>query len=344
MEGLEHETDVPGAKLGPLVFGKSAQVEAVQQHAPVGWPIEPGEQPEQRGLAAPGGAQDRDDLLGFDTEVDLVQHGERAAAARVGLGKLLRDDHHSDVNRMKRTALLLTLAWLAACGPADDAGSARSGSTGDAASPPPAASPDGAVPDSTARPRVVFLGTSLTAGLGLTGDGDRFTDRLQQMADSAGIPVSVVNGGLSGDTSAGGLRRLDWLLQQHADVLVVELGANDGLRGQSVDAMKANLEQVIERAEQLSPGVRVVLVGMEAPPNLGSAYTSSFRAVFRDLAREHDLPLVPFLLEGVAGVPSLNQSDRIHPTAEGHRKIAEMLWPHLEPVFRDAAAAAEPTP
>jgi acyl-CoA thioesterase-1 len=123
-------------------------------------------------------------------------------------------------------------------------------------------------------------------------------------------------------------------------VLVVELGANDGLRGQSVDAMKQNLEQVIARARQLSPGVRVVLVGMEAPPNLGSAYTSSFRAVFQDLAREHDLPLVPFLLDGVAGVPSLNQPDRIHPTAEGHRRVAATLWPYLEPVFRKAAAAA----
>jgi acyl-CoA thioesterase-1 len=242
---------------------------------------------------------------------------------------------------MKRTALLLTLAWLAACGPADDAGRPRPGSTGDPDGPAAEPQASAAAAAEAPRARAVFLGTSLTAGYGLTGDGERFTDRLQAMADSAGIPVDVVNGGVSGDTSAGGLRRLDWLLQQHADVLVVELGANDGLRGQSVDAMKRNLEQVIGRAAQLSPGVRTVLVGMEAPPNMGAAYTSSFRAVFEDLAREHDLPLVPFLLEGVAGVPSLNQADRLHPTAEGHRRVAATLWPYLEPVFRDAAAAVD---
>jgi acyl-CoA thioesterase-1 len=241
---------------------------------------------------------------------------------------------------MKHTLLLLTLAWLAACGPADDAGSARSGSTGDgparAAEPRPEAAASPAAP----RARAVFLGTSLTAGYGLAGEGERFTDQVQGMADSAGIAVEVVNAGVSGDTSAGGLRRLDWLLQERADVLVVELGANDGLRGQSVDAMKQNLEGVITRARELSPEVRIVLVGMEAPPNLGGAYTSSFRAAFQDLAREHDLPLVPFLLEGVGGVAALNQGDGIHPTAEGHRRIAATLWPHLEPVFRDAAAAA----
>jgi acyl-CoA thioesterase I len=240
---------------------------------------------------------------------------------------------------MKRTALLLTLAWLAACGPADDAGSARPGSTGDSAAPAVEAQAETTGNAEAPRARAVFLGTSLTAGYGLTGDGERFTDRLQQMADAEDIPVLVVNGGVSGDTSAGGLRRLDWLLREHADVLVVELGANDGLRGQSVDAMRANLEQVITRAGELSPGVRIVLVGMEAPPNLGADYTSSFRSVFQDLAREHDLPLVPFLLDGVAGVPSLNQSDRLHPTAEGHRRVAETLWPYLEPVFREAAAS-----
>jgi acyl-CoA thioesterase-1 len=239
---------------------------------------------------------------------------------------------------MKRTALLLTLAWLAACGPADDAGSARPGSTGDSAAAAVEPQPGAASTAEAPRARAVFLGTSLTAGYGLTGDDERFTDLLQQMADAEGIPVLVVNGGVSGDTSAGGLRRLDWLLQQHADVLVVELGANDGLRGQSVDAMKENLEQVIARAGELSPGVRIVLVGMEAPPNLGADYTSSFRSVFQDLAREHDLPLVPFLLEGVAGVPSLNQPDRLHPTAEGHRRVAETLWHYLEPVFREAAS------
>jgi acyl-CoA thioesterase-1 len=187
---------------------------------------------------------------------------------------------------------------------------------------------------------VVFLGTSLTAGFGLLRDSERFTDVLQAMADSAGVAVAVVNAGVSGDTSAGGLRRLEWVLQQPADVLVVELGANDGLRGQRVDAMKQNLERIIVRARELSPGVEVVLAGMEAPPNLGERYTTDFRRVFQDLAREQDVLLVPFLLEGVAGVPALNQGDRIHPTAEGHRRIARTLWPYLEPVLRAAGAAS----
>ena len=259
------------------------------------------------------------------------------------------------MNRLKRTALPLTLSWLLSCGPADDAGGARPGSTGaaDAARPevrtaPPVA---GAPPDSSgaadtaatsaarSRVRVVFLGTSLTAGFGLMRDSERFTDLIQAMADSAGVPVAVVNAGLSGETSAGGLRRLDWVLQQPADVLVLELGANDGLRGQSVSALEENLARIVLRARALSPGVQVVLAGMEAPPNLGERYTSEFRDAFANVAREHDVLLLPFLLEGVAGVPELNQGDRIHPTAEGHRRIARTLWPQLEPVLRAAAAA-----
>jgi acyl-CoA thioesterase-1 len=190
--------------------------------------------------------------------------------------------------------------------------------------------------------RAVFLGTSLTAGLGLLRDTERFTDVLQAMADSAGLPVTVVNAGLSGDTSAGGLRRLDWVLQEPADVLVVELGANDGLRGQSVQAMRDNLDAVILRAREMSPDVRIVLVAMEAPPNMGQRYTTDFRQAFVDLAREHDVTLAPFLLEGVAGDPALNQGDRIHPNAEGHRRIAGTLWPHIEPVFREAVSTALP--
>jgi acyl-CoA thioesterase-1 len=257
---------------------------------------------------------------------------------------------------MKRTALLLTLAWLVSCGPADDVGNARPGSTGEEpastrsdsgqATPGGAAASRGpaAATDADPRPRAVFLGTSLTAGFGLLRDSERFTDLLQAMVDSAGIPVTIVNAGLSGDTSAGGLSRLEWVLQQPADVLVVELGANDGLRGQSVPAMKQNLERIIVRARELSPGVRVVLAGMEAPPNLGDRYTTDFRDAFQNLAREHAVTLVPFLLEGVAGVTELNQEDRIHPTAEGHQRIARTLWPYLEPLLREAAGAGTPQP
>jgi acyl-CoA thioesterase-1 len=178
----------------------------------------------------------------------------------------------------------------------------------------------------------------------LEDDSDRFTDLLQSMADSAGVPIAIVNAGLSGDTSAGGLRRLSWALADGAAVLFLELGANDGLRGQSVQAMKQNLESIVLAARAQIPGIRIVLAGMEAPPNLGTRYTTEFRDAFRDLARDQQLIFVPFLLEGVGGIAELNQSDRIHPNVEGHRRIARTLWPVLEPVFRQASQGGAPLP
>jgi len=238
-------------------------------------------------------------------------------------------------------------ALLLCCGPADDAGEPPSGSTGRPAFPADRArgsAGDGGGEAPSARPgptegrvRAVFLGTSLTAGLGLLRDSERFTDRIQAMADSAAIPVEVVNAGVSGETSAGGLRRLDRLLEPPLDVLVVELGANDALRGLPVDAMRDNLREVVRVTRARRPDARIVLVGMEAPPNMGERYTSAFREAFRDVAREEGVQLVPFLLEGVGGVADLNQEDRIHPNAEGHRVIARLLWPTLEPVLREAA-------
>jgi acyl-CoA thioesterase-1 len=191
---------------------------------------------------------------------------------------------------------------------------------------------------------VVFLGTSLTAGLGLADPMSRFTDRIQALADSAGLPFRMVNAGVSGDTSAGGLRRVGWLLQAPVDVLVLELGANDGLRGLSPDSMKANLQAVIDSTRSHYPESRLVLSGMLAPPNLGQAYATAFSSVFAELAQENDGTLIPFLLEGVAGVPELNQADGIHPTPEGHRMIAETVWEHLRPILvdLDAERRAEP--
>lgn len=184
------------------------------------------------------------------------------------------------------------------------------------------------------RPVVVFLGTSLTAGLGLERAADTYVSVLEHMADSAGVPFRAVNAGVSGETSAGGLRRLDWVLRNDVDVLLVELGANDGLRGQSPAAMQENLTQIIRQARSRHPEVRVILAGMEAPPNLGAAYTAGFRAVFPAVAESEATYLIPFLLDGVAGVPELNQSDRIHPTAEGHRRIAATAWPVLLEALR----------
>ena len=183
--------------------------------------------------------------------------------------------------------------------------------------------------------RVVFLGTSLTAGLGLENPTDRFTDHIQAMADSAELSFRMVNAGASGDTSAGGLRRISWLLRAPVQVLVVELGANDGLRGLSSDSMKANLQAIIDSTRLHYPEARLLLAGMQAPPNLGPRYASAFSSVFADLARENEGGLIPFLLEGVAGVADLNQADGIHPTPEGHRMVAQTVWRHLRPILDD---------
>ncbi|MDE0898674.1 MAG: arylesterase [Longimicrobiales bacterium] len=183
------------------------------------------------------------------------------------------------------------------------------------------------------RPTVVFLGTSLTAGLGLERAADTYVSVLAAMADSAGKPFRALNAGVSGETSAGGLRRLDWILREPFDVLFLELGANDGLRGQDPRALASNLTGIIRRTRTRYPDVRVVVAGMEAPPNLGDLYTSAFRSVFRAVAESEETDLIPFLLDGVAGIPELNQADRIHPTTEGHRRTAANAWPVLEAVL-----------
>jgi acyl-CoA thioesterase-1 len=205
---------------------------------------------------------------------------------------------------------------------------------------PPAASADSAAPAAaaaSAAPVVLFLGTSLTAGQGV-GEDEAFPALIQQKIDSAGLGFRVVNAGVSGETSAGGLRRLEWLLRQPIAVLVLELGANDGLRGQDVDSLEANLQTIVDRTTAADPGVTIVIAGMEAPPNMGRDFTARFRAVFPKLARANHAALIPFLLAGVGGVRALNQADGIHPTAEGHRIIAETAWRVLEPVLQQRAA------
>jgi acyl-CoA thioesterase-1 len=188
-----------------------------------------------------------------------------------------------------------------------------------------------------ARPVVLFLGTSLTAGYGLELE-QAYPALIQQRIDAAGLPFRVVNAGVSGMTSAGGLSRIAWLLREPVAVLVLELGANDALRGLDPEAMRRNLQEIIDRTRRAHPDAKIVIEGMEAPPNLGERYADAFRAVFPELARRNDAAFIPFLLEGVAAVPSLNQSDGIHPTAEGQRRIAETVWRSLEPVLQSAAA------
>lgn len=181
-------------------------------------------------------------------------------------------------------------------------------------------------------PLVVFLGDSLTAGYGLTEE-EAFPARLAAALREGGHPVRVVNAGVSGDTSAGGLRRLPWLLTQHPDVMVVALGANDGLRGLPVSLTEKNLREIVAQAKE--KGVRVLLLGLRLPPNLGADYVHAFEAVYPRVARETGAPLVPFFLEGVGGVAALNQEDGIHPTAEGQRRIAATVLPYLEPLVEE---------
>jgi acyl-CoA thioesterase I len=190
--------------------------------------------------------------------------------------------------------------------------------------------------DESGRPTVLFLGTSLTAGLGLDPD-QAFPALIQLKIDSAGLDYRVINAGVSGETSAGALRRVDWLLRQPVSVLVVETGANDGLRGLSPDTLHANIQAIFDRAKRLQPQPKLVLLGMRVPPNYGRTYSRKFQAVYREVAQANQATLVPFLLEGVGGVASLNQPDGVHPTAAGQRKVADTVWRVLEPVLRTKA-------
>jgi acyl-CoA thioesterase-1 len=180
--------------------------------------------------------------------------------------------------------------------------------------------------------RIVFLGDSLTAGLGVERN-EAFPSLVAEKIRAAGLPFEVENAGLSGDTSAGGLRRIDWLLQRPIDILVVELGANDGLRGLDLKSMKANLQAIIDKAKAKNAAVKIVLAGMQVPPNLGAEYAAGFQRVFNELAHDNNAILIPFLLEGVGGQPDLNQADGIHPTVAGHAIVADNIWKILRPLL-----------
>ena len=225
------------------------------------------------------------------------------------------------------------LLVLAACA----AAVACSGSPGESSAPAEAASPRAASPATplaakAERPRVVCLGDSLTAGLGLASTDQAYPALLEGRLKAAGFDYQVINAGVSGDTSAGGLRRLDWSLQGDVRVLIVALGANDGLRGLPPSELQSNLDTIASTAQKRH--VRVLLLGMEAPPNFGAAYTRDFRAVYRRVAADRQVPLIPFFLQGVAGIGKLNQADGIHPTEEGQRRIADTIWRDLEPIVR----------
>jgi acyl-CoA thioesterase-1 len=180
---------------------------------------------------------------------------------------------------------------------------------------------------------VLAIGDSLTAGFGLEQE-QAYPAVLQRLAAKEGLAVRVINGGMSGDTSAGALRRLDWILRNPPDVVLVAVGANDGLRGLRPEDLRRNLLSIIDKIRVVNQAATVIIAGLEMPPNMGDEYRDTFRAVFPDVARQRGIPLIPFLLEGVAGEPSLNQPDRMHPNAEGQERIARHVWMTLEPILQ----------
>jgi acyl-CoA thioesterase-1 len=236
-----------------------------------------------------------------------------------------------------RTIAIVALILVAACQDKPDGAVARTDSSG---------SPIRlAIPATDSRPAIVFLGTSLTAGYGLRDPALAYPALIQAKLDSAGRVFRVVNAGISGESSAGALARIDWLLDREpVAVLVVETGANDGLRGQDPDSVGARIQAIFDRARQAVPPPRLVLAGMEAMPNLGQDYVRRFRAIYPRLALANGAALIPFLLEGVAGVDSLNQEDGIHPTPAGAHIVADNVWKVLDRITRTPWPPLAPVP
>jgi len=230
---------------------------------------------------------------------------------------------------MRRLVVIAFITLLAGCGGNDSPSSRAQGAqrAQDAQREPRAPGAQTGV----AKPRIVFLGDSLTAGLGLSTD-QSFPSLIGTKLKERGLDYEVVNAGVSGDTSAGGLRRLDWSLEGDVRVLIVALGGNDALRGLPPREMKKNLAAILNRARDRK--IAVVLAGMEAPPNNGDDYTREFRSVYSELASEYKVRLIPFLLQGVAGDASLNQADGIHPNVRGAQIVADLVWKELEPALR----------
>jgi acyl-CoA thioesterase-1 len=226
---------------------------------------------------------------------------------------------------------LLVFAAALGCGSGNNGEEAKNNmtvtnGTKDSATKPPAqASAPGE------KPVVLFFGTSLTAGLGLEPD-QAFPALIEKKAAAEGMPITAVNAGLSGETTAGAARRIDWVLRTPANLVVIEGGANDALRGLSPDAARSNLEQVIAAIRTKQPAAKIVLLQMEAPPNYGVPYTRSFHAIYPDIAKKESIPLAPFFLDGVAGVPRYNQADGVHPNVAGERLVADNVWKALKPV------------
>jgi acyl-CoA thioesterase-1 len=209
--------------------------------------------------------------------------------------------------------LFILAAWLTSCSASTEKKQAEEGNQ---------------IVDSTANKTILFFGNSLTAGYGIDPE-ESFAGRIQTRLDSLKKEFRVINGGLSGETTAGGLSRLDWFLEEEPYLFVLELGGNDGLRGIALTETKKNLLAIVDKVQAKYPNTKIILAGMQIPPNMGQEYTEEFKAIYPAVAKEKNIELIPFLLEGVAGNPDLNLPDGIHPTAEGHRIVMETLWPYI---------------
>jgi acyl-CoA thioesterase-1 len=209
--------------------------------------------------------------------------------------------------------LFVLAAWLTSCSSSTEKKQAEEGNQ---------------VVATMANKTILFFGNSLTAGYGIDPE-ESFAGRIQTRLDSLKKEFRVINGGLSGETTAGGLSRLDWFLEEEPYLFVLELGGNDGLRGIALTETKKNLLAIVDKVQAKYPNTKIILAGMQIPPNMGQEYTEEFKAIYPAVAKEKNIELIPFLLEGVAGNPDLNLPDGIHPTAEGHRLVMETLWPYI---------------
>jgi acyl-CoA thioesterase-1 len=209
--------------------------------------------------------------------------------------------------------LFILAAWLSSCSASTEKKQAEEGTQ---------------VVATAANKTILFFGNSLTAGYGIDPE-ESFAGRIQTRLDSMKKEFRVINGGLSGETTAGGLSRLDWFLEEEPYLFVLELGGNDGLRGIALTETKKNLLAIVDKVQAKYPNTKIILAGMQIPPNMGQEYTEEFKAIYPAVAKEKNIELIPFLLEGVAGNPDLNLPDGIHPTAEGHRLVMETLWPYI---------------
>ncbi|NBC01331.1 MAG: arylesterase [Bacteroidetes bacterium] len=248
--------------------------------------------------------------------------------------------------RFLRVLLLVSMFTIAGCGSADEADPPSRESPAEGSAEAPTAPVPDAAPDIAAgEVHVLVLGNSIAAGLGLSPE-ESFPALLQDRAEARGWPVQVTNAGVSGDTSAGGLSRIDWLLDDRVDILIIELGGNDGLRGLDPSVTQQNLGQIIETARDKQPGIQIILGSMQIPPNMGQAYTARFRGVYQQVAAAYDVPRVPIVPDDLASVSDYIQDDGIHPTAEGQELIASNVWETLGPMLEAAveertAAVAE---